>query len=125
MSIWKIADDISSGKKNILDEIGESEYNAWIINRHFSYFVDTVAHAEAMNRKSDLPFRLQHDYLLNAIRPRKRFTKWTKKENIENIEVVQEYFQYNTRKAKEALKILTPEQIKAIKTKVYTGGTSK
>ena len=41
---------INATKKNIMvDDITESEYNAFIINRGLSFFPDTVRYANEMN----------------------------------------------------------------------------
>ena len=56
------------------------------------------------------------------MRPRKRFNKWLKAEKVEDVEVIKQYYKYNTEKALQALKLLTPEQILTIKEKLNTGG---
>jgi len=75
-----------------------------------------------MNSRPHLEKRLQFDFLINTIRPRKRFNKWLKAEKIEDLEVVKQYYKYNTEKAQQALRILTPEQLQTIKERLNTGG---
>ena len=59
---------------------------------------------------------------INIIRKRNRFSKWSKADNINNIQAVKEYFGYSDSKAKQALSILTEDQITAIQNKVFKGG---
>ena len=114
---------INDTKKDImLDDIAEKGYNAFMVNRGLSYFNDTVLFANEMNMKAHLDNRLQFDFLINIVRRRKRFSKWMKPETASDVEVVKEYYGYSNQKARQALTLLTPEQIIDIKKKVYKGG---
>ena len=66
--------------------------------------------------------KLQNDYLINIIRPKKRFAKWVKKLSEDDLEVVKTYYGYNDEKARQALSILSDEQLILIKEKQYKGG---
>ena len=75
-----------------------------------------------MNLSSHLDNKLQYDFFINIVRPRKRFSPWIRKEKIETLELVKRYYGYSNDKAKSALKILTNEQIEFIKQRLDTGG---
>jgi len=60
--------------------------------------------------------------LINIIRPRKRFSKWAKKDDNKNLKFVMEYYNYNIEKARSALSILSPDDIEKNKTKMNKGG---
>ena len=114
---------INDTKKNVMvDDIAEKGYNAFMVNRGLSYFNDTVLFANEMNLNAHLDNRLQFDFLINIVRRRKRFSKWMKPETASDVEVVKEYYGYSNEKARQALTLLTPEQIIDIKKKVYKGG---
>jgi len=114
---------INDSKKDIMiDDIAEKGYNAFMVNRGLSYFQDTILFANEMNRNAHLDNRLQFDFLINIIRKRKRFSKWMKPETVSDVEVVKEYYGYSNEKARQALTLLTPEQITMIKKKVFKGG---
>ena len=114
---------INDTKKDIMvDDIAEKGYNGFMVNRGLSYFNDTVLFANEMNMKAHLDNRLQFDFLINIVRRRKRFSKWMKPETASDVEVVKEYYGYSNQKARQALTLLTPEQIIDIKKKVYKGG---
>lgn len=122
VDIWAVVGSINTNNELPWDEI-EGLYEPYIINKALSYFPDTVLYADEMNRFHEIPKKAQYGYLLNSIRPKKRFSKWAKKEKEDSsFLAVQEYFQYNNKKTEEALKILTPEQINMIKKELETGG---
>jgi hypothetical protein len=106
----------------IVDEWSEKQYNPYLVNKSLSFGADTVIAANEMNSRPHLEKRLQFDFLINIVRPRKRFNKWLKAEKVEDIDVVKQYYKYNTEKAFQALALLTPEQILTIKEKLNTGG---
>jgi hypothetical protein len=75
-----------------------------------------------MNSRPHLDKKLQYQFLINIIRPRKRYNKWLKAEKIEAIEVIKTYYGYSTDKARQVLSILNPEQIDQLKQKLKKGG---
>jgi hypothetical protein len=115
---------INVNKNNIMDENPDSmrEYAPYIINRCMSGQIDTVLLANEMNINSQLDKKLQYDFFINIVRPRKRFSPWLKKEKIDSLEVVKHYYGYSDEKAKSALKILTQDQIDFIKQRMNRGG---
>jgi hypothetical protein len=114
---------INDTKKDIMiDDIAEKNYNSFMVNRGLSYFNDTVIFANEMNRLHHLDNRLQFDFYINIIRKRKRFSKWIKPDIASDVEVVKEYYGYSNEKARQALTLLTLEQINELKKKVYKGG---
>jgi len=65
---------------------------------------------------------LQYQFYLNSIRKRKRFSPWLRKDKIKNLDVVKSYYGYSNEKARQALPLLTEEQITFIRSKLETGG---
>ena len=98
------------------------DYNPFLSNRAFSYHNDSILQANEMNQRHHLDKKMQFDYLLNNIRPRKRFAKWIKNESSEDVSVIKEYYGYNNTKAIEALSVLSEEQLKVLRYKVQRGG---
>lgn len=116
---------INYTKKNLMDgddNEWERKYAPFIINRCLSGFIDTVLLANEMNMNSHLDKKLQYDFFINIVRPKKRFSPWLKKEKITSLELVKEYYGYSDEKAKTALKILSEEQLEFIKSKLKRGG---
>ncbi len=104
------------------DEEWEKKYPPFIVNKCLSGFQDSLMLVNEINLYPNLDKKLQFDFLLNSIRPRKRFTPWLKANKIENLEYVKEFYGYNNEKAKVALDILDDEQVSAIKTRLNKGG---
>lgn len=126
MSPFDHLNAINDTKQNlIVDEITEKEYNPFMVNRGLSYFPDTVLFANEMNLVPHLDKKPQFDFLINTIRKRKRFSKWAKPETESDLEVVKEYYGYSNEKARQALTLLSPDQIAIIRTKVSKGGRRK
>ena len=78
--------------------------------------------ANEMNQYHFLPKKMQYDFFLNTLRPKKRFSPWLRKDEIKDLDMVKRYYGYSNEKAKQALKILTTEQLNFIKSKFETGG---
>ena len=126
VSPFDYLNSINFTKQDIMmDDQAEKCYAPFMVNRGLSYFPDTVAFANEMNRYHNLDNRLQFDFLINITRKRKRFSKWAKAQPESDIDAVKEYYEYSNEKARQALTLLSPEQIKIIKTKVSKGGKRK
>ena len=113
---------INMNKKNLLEEDPSAKFPAYIVNRCMSGHLDTVLFANEMNLNSHLDPKLQYSFYLNSVRKRKRFSPWLRKEEIRDLDYVKRYYGYNNEKAKQALSILTKEQLLFIKSKFETGG---
>ena len=117
--------EVNHTKERLLDtedEVWEKKYPPFIINKCVAPFPDTIMLVNEINQLPHLDKKLQFDFLINSLRPRKRYTPWLKAMKLDNLEYVKEYYGYNNEKAKVALDILTDEQISAIKRKLYKGG---
>ena len=118
-----IIPSILQNKNNVLED--EKDYNAYIVNRALSFHYDCILQANEMNTFPSLAGNLQYHYLLNSIRGYKRpFRPWQKRETIEDLEIVKEYFGYSNEKAKEALVLLNEADMEDIKKKLHKGGTN-
>ena len=104
------------------DEDWERKYPPFIVNKCLSGFQDTLMLVNEINQYSHLDKKLQFDFLINSIRPRKRFTPWVKAEKLDDLEYVKEFYGYNNEKARIALSILNDEHIATIKRKLNKGG---
>ena len=126
LSPFDYLSSINHSKKDIMvDEQAEKQYIPFIINKGLSYSHDTVIMANEMNRYPFLDKKMQFSFLINSIRPKKRFNKWIKAEKIEELDIIKSYYGYSTEKAKQVLSILSTEQIQIIKTAMYRGGLNE
>ena len=104
------------------DEMWEKKFAPFIVNKCVAPFEDTVMLVNEINQLHHLDKKLQFDFLINSLRPRKRYAPWMKAKKLKNLEYVKEFYGYNNEKAKAALDILDDEQISAIKKKLNKGG---
>ena len=116
---------INVSKDSLLDtedEMWEKKFYPFIINKCVAPFEDTVMLVNEINQLHHLDKKLQFDFLINSLRPRKRYAPWLKAKKLKNLEYVKEFYGYNNEKAKVALDIMDDEQISAIKEKLNKGG---
>lgn len=114
---------LQNKKQLIVDDATEKAYIPFMTNRSLSYHFDCIAYANEMNRRHFLDKKLQNDFLLNTVRSRKRpFAKWVKSEKSEDIECIKLVYGLSDSKAREALRLLSDEQIQQLKEETDTGG---
>lgn len=116
---------IMQTKKDVLvTEEDEKSYVPFIVNKALSFHLDCVMRANEMNMRPELDKKLQNHYMLNTIRGYKRpFQKWYKRKTEENIVMLQEYYNYSSDKAKEALRVLSDDQLNEIRRILNKGGS--
>ena len=128
MDLFKdIITSLLKTKKCVInDEIDQKDYVPFVVNRALSYHLDCVLYANEMNMYNGLDKDMQYQYLLNSVRSMKRkFQPWQKSSVIKDLECVKEYFGYSNNKAKDALRILSEEQLAEIREKTIKGGVNK
>ena len=116
---------INFSKKNLLE--GDlsliKEYVPFVINKCLSGEIDTIMYVNEMNINHHLDKDIQYSFYLNSLRKRKRYSPWIYKDKIKDLDCVKSYYGYSNEKAKQALRVLTKEQLNFIKSKIETGGT--
>lgn len=117
----------SQSKKDLIresdnPEITEKEYVPFIVNRGFSFYEDTILHANEMNQRAHLFNGAQFDYYRCILRARKRFSKWHKAEKSKDLDLIQEVYQCNRTVAKMYAKVLTDKDLKEIRARRSEGG---
>lgn len=101
----------------------EKDYVPFLVNKALSYHYDCILLANEMNSNPHLDGRMQYDYLINTVRSYRRpFNKWHKLEPDENVEALRVYYGFSTQKAKEALSIISEDDLLTIKKSVSKGG---
>ena len=115
---------INFNKENLIEEDPSTikDYAPYIINRCLSGNLDCILFTNEMNKYSFLDKDMQYSFYLNTLRKKKRFSPWLRKDKVTDLEIIKQYYGYSNEKASNALKILTPEQIKFIKQRLDTGG---
>ena len=126
MSPFEFINQIKHGKKNLIDETPEIEkdYKPFIVNRGLSFNHDTALYANEMNFHNHLDSKLQFDFFLNSIRPKKRYGKWLKRKKEDNqvLDLIKEYCKCSYAKARDYALLLNDSQLDIIRQHIDTGG---
>ena len=126
ISPWDIIEAINTHNTSLVNSETEAQCKkeGFFVNRSLSMGADTVIYANEMNSRPHLDYQLQFDFLINTIRPRKRYNKWIKKaENeVDVLDIIQEYYGYSIIKARQVLPILSANQLQQIKERLNKGG---
>lgn len=121
--LFEYLNSINTGRSDIIvtDE-DEKSYPAFMVNRGLSYYADTVLHANLMNVNHQLDNRLQYDFLRTSVTKKKRFSKWFKKDETKELEIISEWYKCSTQKAKEYRVLLNDEDINTLSELIDHGG---
>ena len=122
MNPFDFANSITYTKQDIMNELNEKEYAPFLVNRSLSYHQDCILYTNEMNRRFDISHQLQYHYLLNSIRKKKRFAKWSKPDFGDDIKIVMEYYKVSRQKAEEYLNILTDKELGILRKRMNKGG---
>lgn len=115
---------INFNKENLIEDDTDviKSYPPYIVNKCLSGHLDSIMFANEMNKNHFLDKDMQYSFLLNSLRKKKRFSPWIRKEKIDDLDAIKKYYGYSDEKSKEALRILSKEQINFIKSKIEKGG---
>lgn len=124
VGLFDYINSINTSKENLMDGdiVAEKKYPAYMVNKALGFFQETVSYAQLMNQNSHLSNKMQYLFLLNTVRPAKRFTKWPKKFKDDRIDTVIEHYQCNEERALEILNLITDEEFDQIKKLTFKGG---
>lgn len=88
-------------------------YNSFMVNRALSQYSDCVLAANEMNIYHQLDADLQYSFLINSIRRKKRFSKWSKtsKDEVAKLAIIKEYYGYSSEKAKQVMDLCDIEDL--------------
>ena len=127
MSPFDYVNSILQNKTQMrVDDATEASYVPFLVNRSLSYHMDTIAFANEMNRRHFIDKKMQFDFLLNTVRSKKRpFAKWAKPEKNDDLSCIKQVYGFSDSKARDALRLLSDEQIQELKEKTDIGGLRK
>lgn len=125
MNFFDFLNSINDNKKDLIkeDPLCEKDYVPFMVNRGLSYFADTVMYANEMNMHAAVEKKWQFHFYLHGVKRKKRFSKWAKKDSsTEDINLIMKEYNYSSKRAQEALTLLTDEQLAELRSKYDTGG---
>lgn len=98
-------------------------YAPYVVNMNLSTDKGCMIMANEMNCRPHIPDIGQYLFLMNAIPKKKRYLKYPKSATkIEDLVVIEKYYQCNYNKCLEILSILTEQQLSILKEKMDVGG---
>jgi len=122
----EIIPSILQTKKVEVTQENERDYVPFVVNKALSFHKDCVLFANEMNKVPNIDGILQYHYHLHSIRAYKRpFQKWQKLAKDSDLSAVKEYFNYSNEKAKEAMMVLSQDDLVKIKKSLFKGGSKK
>jgi hypothetical protein len=124
---WRYENSIMANKNYIdVDEPQEFPYykHRFVVARALSNFIDTLSAADDVNMMSHIDDKLHYDYLYYKVKKGKRFFKKNKnlREDTTDFKLIQDHYKYNNQRTKEALKLLSKDQINIIRKQEEKGG---
>lgn len=124
MNPFDYLNSINETKKDLFDDPqAEKDYNSFIVNKGLSFFPDTILYANEMNRYRDAPKKWQFHFYLHSIPKKRRFSKWHKKDAATDlVKLIAEHYKYSETRAREALTVLSTDQIEEIRKSHERGG---
>ena len=112
MKLFDIFENLSYSKKEYPDDPSvKTGYIPYMGNKYFSFFVDSIMHANIMNQMSFLDKDIQYDYYFNAVRKNKRFSKWHKFQKSDDCELVMRHFSVSSKRANQMIELLSDEYL--------------
>ena len=82
---------INYTKEPLLDTEDEEwikKYPPYIVNKCIAPFTDSVMLVNEINQLHHLDKKMQFDFLINSLRPRKRYAPWMKAKKLKSLEYV-------------------------------------
>lgn len=118
---------VGQTKKDIIkeDPAIAKDYVAYVVNRGFGFFPDTVLYANEMNLYPGIPGVAQYYYYMASLRKQKRFSKWHKLVKNDNQELIQTTYNVRPEVAKQYMKLLSKEDLDTLRTLSETGEPKK
>lgn len=90
-------------------------YDPFLVNRAFSLSEDSILAASLMNLRGHIDDDMQASFYIRTLRPRKRFEKWPKALDQDNISIIAKYYGMSRREASFYEATHSDEQITAMK----------
>lgn len=123
VSPFEFVNAINGSKEDLFETRGysASDYNAFIINRQFSYFPDTIFIANAANQLSNAPSKSQFDFYRFLVDPRRRYAKWGKPVKHEYLEILMKTYEISLNKALDIIDLFSKEELEELSEICYGG----
>lgn len=121
---WELLKDVSEKKENIIKRDPEriKDWNPYAVNMVLSLHKDAILFVNEVNCRPKITPMQHYKYLFYALPKARRFAKKAKPKRMEKLEVIRAYYDYNMTRALEVVDLLSDDDIKVMKQKLYKGG---
>ena len=126
--VFEFVNSINGNKENLFKTKGytDSDYAPYFVNRHFSYFSDTIMIAnEANTTLNNVPSESHFEFYANMITPKRRYSKWYKGESDDKIKLLCEIYNISVQKALEVADLFSKEDVTNMQQGLNCGGKLK
>ena len=124
--LGEFLEDLNSKRGNLAETNPDSmrDMVPFVINRALSQHIDCIHHCQVMNTVSLPEKSMYYHYMYNAIRNKKRYSKWHNPYIDDDIKLVMRYYKYSHEKAVRALVVLNkmPESLDMMRKSFDKGG---
>jgi hypothetical protein len=91
------------------------EYNAYMMNKAFANFADTILIANEVNKHYNIPDEMQWRFYKNTVTKKKRFSKWFKAlDEKEPIELLAKMFNCSVKEMRKNIHVIPKEKMDEI-----------
>lgn len=91
------------------------EYNAYMMNKAFANFADTILIANEINKNYSIPDEMQWRFYKNLVEKKKRFGKWFKAlEEKEPIELLAKTFNCSVKEMRKNIHVIPKETLREL-----------
>lgn len=120
MKAFDFIDNILSSREHKFQEA--EKYSQFLVNRGLSYHYDTAMLAQVANERS-MDDDLHYEFLFNSTpKKRRKFQKWSKVEEDEDLLLIQEAYGCNLKTAIQYLSVLNTDDMVKLRECLYKGG---
>ena len=120
VSFFDLFNDISNHGDYIenyfaVKKVLPKEYNAYMMNRAFANFPDTILIANEINKYYNISDEVQWRFYKNAVTKKKRFSKWFKAlDEKEPIELLAKMFNCSVKEMRKNIHVIPKERLNEI-----------
>lgn len=117
VGLFDYINSLTTSKQDLstMDPEFEKNYNPFMVCRGLSNNVSDVLWANALNLyHAELTKKQHYDFLFHALKPSKRYSKWSKEKKDEETILVSEYLGINRDEAESFMALMSPEELEEI-----------
>lgn len=121
-SIFDVVNNICSSRELLPMETVVGLASPYMLNRSMSFNHDTIFYADEASMFRNVETYPLYLYYFYTTPKKKRFGKWAKKVNDEDVKLIQDLYEVSEKKAIQYLEVLRTEQVEELRKLNSKGG---